>query len=215
MEVDNKKIQFNHASLDILQEVVNISTEINFQKFDEWFNYKYEILDEDDKYLNELIELNQLFLQSYNEQKLITKFIAPLLNKVNFYFNDIQDWYGYNISGKINGYTLTGEADYMVAKGFKKPKIPYFFIQEFKSSYQRTDPENQLIAELLIAMKINNNNHIKGAYVAGKFWHFIILEKDKNENYKYYVSKSYDCLDIEDLRKMYAYFQAIKHKYCK
>ena len=68
---------------------------------------------------------------------------------------------------------------------------------------------------MAVALEINEKNIIRGAYNIGQHWNFIILKKTPDKKYKYYESKSFDSLDIEHLKKIYKYLQAVKHKYCK
>ncbi len=73
----------------------------------------------------------------------------------------------------------------------------------------------QLIAEMLVAMKINNKDKIQGCYIIRQHWFFLILEKLENEKYEYFVSKSFDCLDTEKLKQIYVNLQAVKVLFCK
>ncbi len=216
METKTEKIlKFSDATYEKLQEIVDINQIDKPAKFQEWFSYKYKINKDEEDYLQELISRNKLSLERYNEQTLVTKFIAPLLYKVNFNTDKFRDWYQYKVSAKINGWELSGSPDYIVATGLKSPGIPYFFIHEFKPLKSLTIPSEQLVAELLTAMHLNNTTEIKGCYVINKHWEFVILEKLKNGNYQYYTSNSYDGLNIDDLKKIYTYLQAVKFNYCK
>ncbi len=88
-----KTLSFGDATLIKLSKIVNIEQADNDGKFDEWFSYKYEISKEEVSYLQNLIKKNKLFLSAYNEEQLKVKFIVPVLNKVDFFFNNIKDWY--------------------------------------------------------------------------------------------------------------------------
>ena len=213
---DNKIITFRFATIEQLMEVVDIERMIDDSKLEEWLNYKYEINKDEKYFLNELIDTHRNLLHTYNEISLTAKFIAPVLNKVKFYNKKIKDWYGYKIEGKLNGYTFKGEPDYIIATGISYPKKPYFFLQEYKRAINPTgNPEYQVVAEMLIAMTLNNTNIIRGSYIVGRTWNFLVLEKLENEKYKYYVSKAYDCLDFEHLKQIYINLQAVKLLYCK
>ncbi len=216
METKTEKIlKFSEATYKKLKKFANIKQIADKTKFQEWFSYQYKISKEEDTFLNKLIEKNRFVLSKYNEATLVTKFIAPLLNQVDFNTDEFRDWYQYNISGEINGWKLTGQADYFVASGFYEPEKPYFFIHEFKPAKSIGSAEEQLVAELIMAMHLNNTTEIKGCYVINKHWEFVILEKLKNGNYQYYTSNSYDGLNIDDLKKIYTYLQAVKFNYCK
>ncbi|TAG40164.1 MAG: hypothetical protein EAZ31_08635, partial [Cytophagia bacterium] len=92
---------------------------------------------------------------------------------------------------------------------------PYFFIQEFKPSIPDKDPEVQLLAEMLVTIEKNKTNILRGGYIIGQIWKFVILEKIGENQYQYFVSKIFDSLDLEDLTQIYIILQAVKHKYCK
>lgn len=199
-----------------LKNVVKIKKKDNDAKFDNWFSFNYKISNDDDFFLNKLIKQHKLYLSNYNEEQLKMKFLSPVLNRVDFFFDDIKDWYDYGLSAMINGILLKGRPDFMVAKGDKIPVKPYFFIQEFKPSRSLDDdPEDQLLAEMLVAIKINNKNIMHGCFIIGKHWEFLILEKLKSGNYEYFVHKGLNSLDINHLRQIYINLQAVKVLFCK
>ena len=212
---EKKIINYQNVNFQDIKEVVNIKLKDNATKFDEWFSYKYEISPEENKFLKELIENNKLFLSNYNEAKLAFRFIAPLLSKVNFFLGDIKDWYENFLKGEVNGYEFSGKTDFMVAKGDFVPEKPFFFIQEFKQTIPANNPEFQLLAEMLVAIEINKTNIMYGGFIIGKFWDFVILKKLDDGNYEFFVSKSFNCLDNEQLKQIYINLQAAKALFCK
>ncbi len=211
-----KILNFRSATLEKLMEIVNIEQADEENKFLKWFSYKYELSKEEKIFLKNLIKKNKFYLNSYNEQTLIAKFIAILLYKVNFSNKYIKDWYEYAINCKLNGWTLVGYPDFFVATGINEPKKPYFFLQEYKKGVNfNGNPEYQVLAAMLAAITLNNTNTIKGGYIIGAYWKFMILNKLENGNYEYFVSKGFDCLDFYELKKIYIYLQAVKMLYCK
>ncbi len=211
-----KVLNFRSSTLEKLMEIVNIEQADEEGKFDEWFSYKYEIFEEEELFLKELIKENKFYLNSYNEQTLTVKFIGQILNKVKFLINKAKDWYEYSISCKLNNWTLNGNPDFFVATGIEEPKIPYFFLQEYKREIKSSGhPKYQLLAAMLTALTLNKKNKIVGGYVIGRYWNFLILEKLENGDYEYFVSKGLDCLYFDDLKKIYIILQAVKYLYCK
>ncbi len=209
-------ISFGFINLKKLNKIVNIQRVINDKKFDEWFNYNYKISEEENKFLKYLINSRKLYLPYYNEQKLSMKFIAPILNKVDFCFANIQDWYSSEISCELNGFLLKGKPYLMVATGIETPEKPYFFLQEYKKSINsKGNPEFQVLAAMITAIELNKNNKIIGSFVIGQYWKFIILEKIEIEKYEYFVSESFDSLKLNDLKKIYNNLQSLKFLYCK
>ncbi len=214
--IKKETITFGSVTLEKLMEVVNIKQVDNDGKFEEWFAYKYKLSDDESDLLEHLIKKNKLVLTHYNEIKLTAKFIVPVLNKVDFDTEDFTDWYGHKMSCELNNYILNGEPDFAVATGIMSPKEPYFFLHEHKRSVNfKGYPKFQVLAAMLAAMTISKVNVMRGAYVIGETWKFIILEKSEKDNYEYFVSKGHDCLDLGDLTKIYTYLQAVKHLYCK
>jgi len=210
-----KQLSFSKVKFDELYEVVPINPVTNHAKFNEWFHYNY-VLDENEiAFLTNLIDLHRPFLGSYSEEELKVKYITPVLNKVNFMFERVKDWYERPLKAVINGVEIGGYVDFMVAKGIKEPQRPYFFIQEFKKSKTEVDPEDQLLAELLVAIELNQVAIMRGAYIMGKVWNFVILEKQHQGQYEYYVSKNFDDTWLDDLKQIYINLQAVKYLYCE
>ena len=210
-----KEITFRNATFEDLEEIVAIKKIDNDSKFDKWFSFEYKISDDENVFFQSLIKKNKLFLASYNEEQLKAKFIIPILQKIDYFFDDIKDWYEYPISAEINGTLLKGKTDFMLAKGTFSPKIPYFFLQEFKRSFSDKNPEFQILAGMLAAIELNKSIQSQGVFVVGEDWYFIILQKLQAGNYEYFVSESFDCLKIQDLKQIYINLQAVKKLFCK
>ncbi len=107
---------------------------------------------------------------------------------------NFHDWYEPAFGGMVNKVELTGFVDYMVAKGIKTPEKPYFFIQEFKPQQADKDVEDQLLAEMLVAVEKNESTIFRGAYIIGQLWKFVILEKIGENQFEYFVSQAFDSL---------------------
>jgi hypothetical protein len=100
----------------------------------------------------------------------------------------------------------------MVSKGYFYSETPYFFIQEFKPSTTAKNPQPQLLAELIAAVELNQFTTIKGAFIIGAIWHFVILEKIGIDSYLYFISKSYDSTDLEKLQGIYKNLLYVKQE---
>jgi len=205
-----KQLSFSNIKLKDLRSAVSIKPITDETVFDKWFNYDYIVSEEEQFFLKELIANNQLRIASYSEEELKMKFIAPLLNKIDFTFEELTDWYERSISCKINDVDLGGTTDYLVAKGIDEPELPYFFIQEFKPSRSSGFPEYQLLAELLVALQLNQEKQILGAYILGQLWIFMLLQKE-GEQYYYYKSLGFNSLKEADLITIYRTLKGVKH----
>ncbi len=209
---EEKIIKFREIKIDDLKKIVEINKIINYEKFSNWFSFDYKITEEENNFLRKIISDNELYLSYYSEQKLSMKFIANILNKIDFNFKDIFEWYGDEIKFNLNGFTLKGRPDFFLAKGIENPKKPFFFLQEYKKSLNSTgNPENQVLAAMLVAINLNNSKKILGGFIIGRFWQFMILEKNKKNNYEYFVSQALDSLKFIDMKQIYINLKAIKY----
>ena len=209
-----KTLSFSRVTFADLQKLVNIRQVVNDAVFDDWFGYAYQLNEAERQLLAGLVDEHRPFMLSYSEDELKMKFLAPLLNAVHFHENGIRDWYQRPLKATINQVSLSGYVDFMVAKGVKEPETPYFFIQEFKKSKFEVDPEDQLLAEMLAAMTLNQTDIMRGAYIIGSEWRFVILRQFASKTYEYYVSLMFDASNIEDLQGIYSNLQAVKALFC-
>jgi hypothetical protein len=210
-----KTYSFSNISFAELTKIVNLEKVRNSQKFVSWFDADYTVSDPDTNFLEQLIDEHYLILPSYSEEDLKMKFLAPILNKVKFTAKKINDFYHASLKAEVNGVELKGFADYMVAKGIQEPEKPYFFIQEFKPTEFDKNVEDQLFAALLAGIAINESTILRGAYIIGQNWRFVIMEKDTNDNYSAYISKQFDSLELDDLKQIYKNLQIVKLHYCQ
>ncbi len=195
-----------------LNALVSIEKNLSRTIFADWFDAEIE-LDEDIKpFFSELIADNEPLIESYSEEDLKINFLAPLLNKVHFKsFEDaVRDFYELPLRYETEHFIFNGTTDFVVSSGLVTSKTPYFFIQEFKRSEEYGNPRPQLLAELISAVELNDWQQIKGAYVIGAMWHFVILEKLGKDNYQYFVSQNFDSMRLDDLIAIYKHLLAIK-----
>ncbi len=208
-----KTLTYSTITLNQLEELFDIDKVYTKEKFNDWFDAKYKTLQDDTQFLESLLNRHIGIINYYSELELISKFIAPILNRVDFTLKEknIRDWYETSLKYESKEYTFSGRCDFVVAKGYDEPTDPYFFIQEFKQT-SASFPEDQLLAELIVALKLNNSTIIKGAYIIGSLWNFVILEKIVDKKYRYYVSKKYDAMDSDDLQQIYKNLQIVKRE---
>jgi len=205
---------FSTISFKDLESIVEIKRNISIEIFSDWFKTDIELNQNDQDFFNNLIQENYFLIESYNEEELKVKFIAPILNRVKFtdVDHEIRDFYEEKLTYKTDKFIFTGTTDFLVAKGLEYSKIPYFFIQEFKKSIKNDDPRPQLLAELISAIEINNFKIIKGAFIIGENWNFVILEKLDNEKYQYFISHTLNATHINDLQQIYKNILVVKHE---
>lgn len=206
-----KTFHYSSITLNELEEIFDIEKVQDRTIFNEWFNQKYEFLSTENMFLEKLISKNAIHINDYTELELISKFIAPILNQVDFEIKEkqIRDWYEASLKYETEHFSFNGRCDFVVAKGYDKPINPYFFIQEFKQS-SASFPEYQLLAELIVATLINDSRQIKGAFVIGSMWVFMVLKKLDGNKYQYSLSKKYDAIELAELKDIYNFLQNIK-----
>ena len=78
-----------------LRKLVNIKQQFSNNIFDNWFNNPIIIKDSEIKFLTELLNKEFHFIRIYKEEDLKVKFIAPILNKIDFrdINKEIRDFY--------------------------------------------------------------------------------------------------------------------------
>lgn len=200
-----------------LRTLVDIEKKIDKTKFQSWFSYDIvfgkSVLD----FLNKLIQSNEGLIFDYNEEDLKMYFLSPLLNHIDFKLIDknIRGFFEEKITYKTEKFIFSGEIDFIISKGLTYCQKPYFFIQEFKRSEEYGNPRPQLLAELISAVELNNYQSMKGAYIIGAIWNFVVLERLDRHKYLYYVSQNFDSTKMEDLKMIYKNLLFIKDEIIK
>jgi hypothetical protein len=198
-----------------IKKLVNIKRNlIDNNIFDKWFLYKYNILEEDIDFLKDLISKNISLINLYKEEDLKLHFLGPIFNKINFKSieNNFRDFYDEKLTYKTDKFILNGEADFIFSQGLEVAEKPYFFIQEFKKAEEFSNPRPQLLAELISAVELNNELSMRGAFIVGAIWNFVILEKLGKDKYQYFVSINFDSTKIEDLKGIYKNLIFVKNE---
>ena len=197
-----------------LKKLFEIEQNLDDRIFDEWLNNQIEIDNSVEVFLKDLIADNKSLIERYNEEDLKVYQIIPLLNKINFMLRDkeIRGFYELPMSYTTDQFILNGTVDFVVSEGLVESKKPYFFIQEFKRSEEYGNPRPQLLAELISAIELNDWKLIKGAYIIGGNWHFVILEKLDIHKYQYFISPNFDSTKIEDLKLIYKNLLFVKNE---
>jgi len=205
--------QFSSITSKDLRDLFDIEENLtDNEKFNEWFNFEYNITEYENQELNKLLDKNKHLIQSYSEEDLKLNFIGPIINLVNFLMIDrkIRSFYEESLVYKTDKFIFSGTTDFLISKGLKFSEKPYFFIQEFKKGEELKYPEPQLLSELIAATELNNYTEIKGAYILGEIWRFVILEKLGDNKYQYFVSESLNSSKIDELKIIFNNLQFIK-----
>lgn len=193
---------------------------------DEWLAkcQEMKILAEEAKQLHKLQTKYKRFVRTWYEQELRERFIIPVIELVDFDMLDLQvvAFSERDLKVIYKNTIIHGKAEWMVATGISSPKHPFFFIHEYKKeTASSNDPVGQLLATLYTAQLHNqqtpeptlfnpNPSSFKyiplyGCYVVGRLWFFVRLKENQ-----YYISKSYDSTDKEDLHFIFKMLKAQK-----
>jgi hypothetical protein len=197
-----------------LKLCVTIHRKFDKSRFKDWFNSHYNISKEDSLFLDNLLESYGEFLDGFKEESLKALFIIPILNRVNFFLREYEcaGLYEERLTYETEKFIFNGTTDFIVGKGLEELEKPYFFIQEFKRNEENSFPRVQLLAELISAVEINSWKTIRGAYIKGAIWNFVILEKLEKDSYQYFVSQNFDSSKIADLRDIFKNLLFIKNE---
>ncbi len=148
-------------------------------------------------------------IAGWNEEMLKMNFISPVLILGHLLETErYKTYYEAIIEATVDTYFLKTKVDMMVAKGIlERAETPYFYFQEYK---KRKEPRRDVVAQLLEAFLISQENNkngkpIYGCTVWGKDWEFFVMEKRT-----YCISKAYDCTDKEDLMQIIAILRKFK-----
>jgi hypothetical protein len=208
-----KSKSFKYWLTQEIHQEFNLNRELNHDILNEWLRSDEAINDAEKGRLDELSHNLMMNAEYWNEEELKIKFIGPLLDLVKFDDEKFRIFYDRPLTAQVDGITLSGTVDMMVATGFQIPTTPFFCIHEYKQENKRDgDPKGQLLIEMIAAQAINNaeskyiNKPIYGCYVLGRNWFFMVLQ-DK----KYSVSSGFDASQ-EDIFQVFRILRNIKQK---
>ena len=205
---------YSKISLKDLKKVTSLKKSFDNKPFDEWFAFSKEISKDDMLFLENLLSKYGKLIKAYKEETLKANFIIPIINRVNFFSLEMETspFYEEIITYESEKFIFTGVTDFIVSKGLEYSEKPYFFIQEFKKGIKGSDPEPQLLSELISAIELNNDASMRGAYIVGAIWNFVILEKLDKNKYQYFVSENFDSSKIGDLKDIYKNLVFVKEE---
>jgi hypothetical protein len=209
----NKQLSFSTITFLEIKKAVSIRQTVEDAPFVSWFETPTQYEAADIQFLDNLLRKHRSSLSSYSEEELKMKFIGPILNRIDFNFDSVKDWYERPIKTVINGWTIGGFTDYLVAIGDKEPETPFFFIQEFKPTSGST-PDDQVLAQMLVALELNELPLMRGGFIMGQLWKFAILQKNADNHFDFYISRSFDSLQIDQLTHIYKHLKTVKEQYC-
>jgi len=168
---------FGSFSFEDVQDLFNIRKQKQLPLLTEWTSIENIA---SISYHSELKELkNELldYILEWNEDELKLFFIGPILRLAHLNTAYFKPFSQRTLSTTINEITVSGRVDFMIAKGLKTAKPPYFCIHEYKQELppippeggEKGDPLGQVLIAMLAAQTLNENKFpILGAYIVGR-----------------------------------------------
>ncbi|MCU0426000.1 MAG: hypothetical protein MUF71_10285 [Candidatus Kapabacteria bacterium] len=144
-------------------------------------------------------------VENWNEEELKLKFIAHLLELVDYDTEGCKIFADRTISAEVKGKILSDTVDVLIARGNRIPKAPLLCIHEYKKERgSSNDPLGQVLATMIAAQAFNaSTKPVYGAYTVGRLWFLLALQGSE-----YAVSKEFNAADEENA---FALFQTLKH----
>ena len=194
-----EKINFSECTLGRMETVFGLKVVGQSTVLTTWTSTDFELSEFDKKSIDKLCRLLQKNVLHWNEQDLSLHFIGPMFSYIDFTEN-----YRFNLFAQrsiwatIQGISLGGRTDELIASGFREPIIPFFAINEYKKdSDSDGDPAGQALGAMLVAQELNVQKGIDlpvyGCYVVGGLWRFMVLQGSE-----YAISQPLVSTEIED-----------------
>lgn len=204
--------KINHYSFDDVVDNFDINPITKCKTLEDWVNAPASPLTPTHAAM--LADLPEEYNENYigwNEEELKMNIVSIVFKVANVNQKGIvKTFYERRLSGSVEHKKISVVVDCMIAAPTNsgKPRIPYFFMQEFKRSKGDShDPEGQMLAAMILAQELNKDGKpLYGCWLQGKSWNFTtLINKD------YCVSKTYDSTDIIDLHQIVFILRQLKH----
>lgn len=179
-----------------------------FQLLDKWLTVDNDL---DTQTIEELEKLRLKLrkrINGWNEETLKMKFIAFILNMVDYDTDDLEGVFDAELKGVVQGKNLSVVADYALCSyTFDLKEQPYFYFHEYKPRKKSKDPFAQLLLAMLIAQEKNEvQRPLYACAVIGELWYFMILDGKT-----YSISNGYVAANADDLQTILLILRKFKH----
>ena len=147
-------------------------------------------------------------VNGWNEETLKMKFIAFILDMVDYDTDDLEGVFDAELKGTVQGKQLSVVADYALCSyTFDFKEQPYFYFHEYKPRKKTKDPFAQLLLAMLIAQEKNEvQRPLYGCAVVGELWYFMSLDGKT-----YSISNGYVAANADDLQSILLILRKFKH----
>jgi hypothetical protein len=206
---------FSYWTRDLLRERFGLKRIYDHDILLEWLEKSVEIDDYEKTTLMRWRKTLLKYVDYWNEEEVKLKFIGNIISLIDYDTDSISAFADRYLEGVVDGETLSGKPDFVVAKGKQEIKAPFFFLHEYKKELNNDspDPAGQCLAAMLVAYQYNlqvpelKEKPIYGAYVIGRNWFFMILE---GRNYA--ISDAYVATHTDDLLDIYRIMKASRNR---
>ena len=209
---------FSKWETDMVRRAFGLNKTNSLQSMTDWMNYQPPALEP-----NNLAAIKWALAKFGDRARFVSesdikmKLLGPALVASDFDNKDFSTFGEIMIRTTLTAkdgtqLKVSGRPDLVVAMGEIKASLPYFCMQEYKrQSGNKSDPQGQVLIEMLAARQVNLNEGnpleaVYGAFTLGRELNFLTLEKDT-----YALSKTY-LLDVEqDLIDVTMRIRALKY----
>ncbi len=179
-----------------------------FRLLEAWLTVENDL---DSKTIEELERLRLKLrkrVNGWNEETLKMKFIAFILNMVDYDTDDLEGVFDAELKGIVQGKHLSVVADYALCSyTFDFKEQPYFYFHEYKPRKKSKDPFAQLLLAMLIAQEKNEvQRPLYGCAVIGENWYFMVLDAKT-----YSISNAYVSTNADGLQNILLILRKFKH----
>ena len=205
-----EKIEKLSTDTDVLLDAFGLKKIYNQGPIIDWVTATGELTPMQKTLLDDIYITTFEKVGGWNEEEVKMKLISFLFYIASFEEEGkIATFYERDLAAEIDNKRLSVTCDCLVASplGLSSPKLPYFFLQEFKRRKKtQNDPEGQMLAAMLIAQHKNNDGKpIYGAWLTGSFWEFAVLVGKT-----YYSSYTFNSVEHQDLLQIIFILRKLK-----
>jgi hypothetical protein len=199
---------FRKWNTDDVEETFHLRQMQSVPALERWLSANEPLTEHEQQRLSHLRQRLADNVDSWNEEELKLKFIAHLLELIDYDMNGCKTFADRTVSAEFDGKTLSGTVDVLIARGNRIPKAPLLCIHEYKKERGSSDdPLGQVLVAMVVAQRINSvvtgSKPVYGAYTVGRLWFLVVLEASA-----YAVSRGFNAADGND---SVALFQVLKH----
>ncbi len=192
---------FNRWTRDEIHKKLGLHRQSTLATLEEWLSNEEPITDEQRQLLLKLRLRLRNYVDLWNEVEIKMKFISFLIDMAEYDTEKYHTFFERALTIKFGNEQISGVVDLLIAKGEGVPQDPFFCLHEYKPSSK--DPLGQTLIAMFVAQQLNQNDKpMYGICVVGRFWYFILLDKQE-----YAISLAYDATKDE----LFDIFKALLH----